>query len=177
MVIVGAGHAAGQAVASLRQKKFSGEIVLIGEEPWLPYQRPPLSKKFLAGEMPAERLYVKPPSFYDDPAISVRLGTRVASVDRDARTVTCADGATVHYDRLVLATGARVRRLPPLPGVDLPGIHYLRNVADVEAIRRDLAGGGRMVIVGAGYIGLEVAAVASQLGLAVSVVEMQDRVM
>jgi 3-phenylpropionate/trans-cinnamate dioxygenase ferredoxin reductase component len=164
-------------VATLKQKKFGGEIVLIGEEPWLPYQRPPLSKKFLAGEMPAERLYVKPPSFYEDPSITVQLDTRVERIDRGEQILYCAGGAEVRYDRLILALGARVRRLPPVPGGSLSGVHYLRTVGDVERIRAGLSHGCRLVIVGAGYIGLEVAAVASQLGARVTVVEMQDRVM
>jgi len=176
-VIAGAGHAAGQVVATLRQKKYAGGIVLIGDEPYLPYQRPPLSKKFLAGEMPAERLYVKPPAFYEDPLITVKRETTVEDIDRDARTVHLSGGQSIAYDKLVLALGARVRRLPPLPGVDLPGIHYLRNVRDVQAIQKDMLEGRNLVIIGAGYIGLEVAAVASRLGLNVSVVEMLDRVM
>ena len=177
VVIAGAGHAAGQVVATLRQKKFPGEVILIGEEPWLPYQRPPLSKKFLAGELPAERLYVKPPAFYDDPPTTVMLGTRVESIDRGAKSLVLSDGATVFYDTLILAVGARVRRLPPMPGGDLEGIHYLRNVHDVRAIQKDFADGRNIAIVGAGYIGLEVAAVAASLGLNVTVIEMQDRVM
>jgi 3-phenylpropionate/trans-cinnamate dioxygenase ferredoxin reductase component len=176
IVIAGAGHAAGQLVASLRQKKFSGEIVLIGEESWLPYQRPPLSKKFLAGEMPAERLYVKPPSFYEDPAVTVTLGTRIERIQRDRHSLELSNGDSQPYDKLVLAVGARVRRLQ-LPGSDLPGIHYLRTIDDVLAIRQDMQGRQRLVIVGAGYIGLEVAAVASTLGMQVTVVEMQSRVM
>jgi len=176
VVIVGAGHGAGHAVATLRQQQYAGRIVLIGEESWLPYQRPPLSKKFLAGDMPAERLYVKPPSFYEDPAIDLRLGTRVDAIDREARSVHTADGETVRYTDLVLATGSRVRRLD-LPGSDLAGIHYLRGIDDVNAIRAGLAPAERIVIIGAGYIGLEVAAVASELGKAVTVVEMADRVM
>ncbi len=176
IVIAGAGHAAGQLVASLRQKKFSGDIVLIGEESWLPYQRPPLSKKFLAGEMPAERLYIKPPSFYEDPAVTVKLGTRIERIGRDHHVLELSNGDSQRYDKLVLATGARVRRLQ-LPGSDLPGIHYLRTIDDVLAIRQDMQGHRRLVIVGAGYIGLEVAAVASTLGLHVTVVEMQSRVM
>ena len=176
VVIVGAGHGAGQVVATLRQQKYAGRIVLIGEESWLPYQRPPLSKKFLAGDMPAERLFVKPPSFYEDPAIDLRLGTRVEAIDRKARSVRTADGETIHYTDLVLATGSRVRRLD-LPGSDLAGIHYLRGIDDVNAIRHDLGPAERIVIVGAGYIGLEVAAVAAELGKMVTVVEMADRVM
>jgi 3-phenylpropionate/trans-cinnamate dioxygenase ferredoxin reductase subunit len=176
-VIAGAGHAAGQAVATLRQKKYPGEIFLIGEERFLPYQRPPLSKKFLAGELPAERLYVKPPAFYDDSSITVQLETRVEEIERDAKSLLLSDRTTVSYDTLILALGARARRLPPLPGSDLAGIHYLRNVRDVQDIQEDLAEGRSLVIIGAGYIGLEVAAVAVQRGLHVTVIEMLDRVM
>jgi 3-phenylpropionate/trans-cinnamate dioxygenase ferredoxin reductase subunit len=176
VVIAGAGHAAGQVVASLRQKKFAGRIVLIGEEPWLPYQRPPLSKKFLAGELSAERLYFKPESFYDDPDIEVRLGTRITEIDRDNYSVTSVDGEVFTYNKLVLALGGRPRTLP-LPGAELAGIHYLRGIDDVLKIQSEIQKGRRLVIVGAGYIGLEVAAVAAQLGLEVTVVEMEDRVM
>jgi len=176
VVIAGAGHAAGQVVATLRLKKFDGAIILIGEEPWLPYQRPPLSKKFLAGELPAERLHFKPESFYDDPGIEVRLETRIDAVDCGGKTLQTADGETLAYDKLVFATGARPRLLD-LPGVDLDGIHYLRTIADVTGIRSQLIKGARLVIIGAGYIGLEVAAVASQLGADVTVIEMEDRVM
>jgi len=176
VVIAGAGHAAGQVVATLRQKKFDGAIILIGEEPWLPYQRPPLSKKFLAGELPAERLHFKPESFYDDPGIEVRLETRIRAVDCGGKTLQTADGETIAYDKLVFATGARPRLLS-LPGADLDGIHYLRTIADVTGIRSQLIKGARLVIIGAGYIGLEVAAVASQLGADVTVIEMEDRVM
>lgn len=176
VVIAGAGHAAGQAVATLRQKKFPGEIVLVGDEPWLPYQRPPLSKKFLAGEVPAERLFVKPASFYEDPHTTVLLETRVERIERAQQAIVTSDGATLGYDALVLALGSRVRRLD-LAGVELAGIHYLRNVRDVSAIRDDMGPGKRLVVVGAGYIGLEVAAVAAQLGLEVTVLEALDRVM
>lgn len=176
VVIAGAGHAAGQLIASLRQKKFAGEIVLVGEEPWLPYQRPPLSKKFLAGELPVERLYVKPPSFYEDPHTTVKLGARIERIDRAKKSLVDAAGRSIPYDKLVLAVGSRVRRLD-LPGVELEGIHYLRNVDDVRAIQGGMEAGRRLAIVGAGYIGLEVAAVAAQLGMQVTVVELLDRVM
>ena len=175
-VIVGAGHAAGQVVATLRQKKYDGKIILIGDEEYYPYQRPPLSKKFLAGEMPAERLYVKPTSFYDDPDIDVRLTTRIASIDPAGRTVTDSAGQQVEYDDLVIATGARVRKLD-LPGSKLPGVHYLRNIQDVTSMQRAMKKGARLVIIGGGYIGLEVAAVSATLGLQVTVVEMAERVM
>ena len=176
VVIVGAGHGAGQVVASLRQKNFDGKITLIGEEPWYPYQRPPLSKKFLAGELSAERLYFKPESFYDEPNISVHLGTRVVSIDRDNHQVTTADGEYFDYDYLVIATGSRPRKLE-IPGSELAGVHYLRDIGDVDAIRRDMGEGRRVAIIGAGYIGLEVAAVAAQLDQKVTVVEMESRVM
>ena len=176
VVIAGAGHAAGQVVASLKQHKFDGEIVLVGDEEWLPYQRPPLSKKFLSGELPAERLYFKPPSFYDDPAIDVRLSTRVTSIDREGHTIATDQGDTVPYDDLVLALGSRVREVP-VAGSDLAGIHYLRSIVDVDRIREEIDKAKNVVIVGAGYIGLEVAAVVRTLGHEVTVLEMADRVM
>lgn len=176
VVIVGAGHGAGQLAASLRQKKYAGEIVLVGDEPYYPYQRPPLSKKYLAGELPVERLFVKPQNFYADQAIDVRLNTRIASIDRGSNSVLTGHGDTIHYDVLVLATGSRARTLH-CPGADLAGVSYLRTVQDVDNIRRLVAAGRQIVIVGAGYIGLEVAAVTRQLGMDVTVVEVQDRVM
>jgi 3-phenylpropionate/trans-cinnamate dioxygenase ferredoxin reductase subunit len=176
VVIAGAGHAAGQVIATLKQKKFAGRIVLIGEEPHLPYQRPPLSKKFLAGELLAERLHFKPASFYADSNIEVRLETRVTEIDRDAHQLQTSDGDKIAYDKLVLAVGSRVREVA-VPGCGLPGVHYLRSIADVASIREDLSKGKQLVVVGAGYIGLEVAAVCRQLGLDVTVIEMEDRVM
>lgn len=176
VVIAGAGHAAGQVVATLKQKKFAGRIVLIGEEPHLPYQRPPLSKKFLAGDLPAERLYFKPASFYDDTNIELHLETRVDSIDRESHSLQTSDGDTIAYDKLILALGSRVRQIP-VAGSELEGVHYLRNIADVDSIKKHLAKGKRLVVVGAGYIGLEVAAVCCQLGLDVTVIEMADRVM
>ena len=176
VVIAGAGHAAGQVIASLRQHKFEGQIVLVGEERYLPYQRPPLSKKFLAGEMPAERLYYKPSSFYEDADVETHLETRIESVDREAKSIVTTAGDRIPYDKLVLALGSRVRRLP-VEGANLDNVHYLRNIADVESIRGGFEAGKRLVVIGAGYIGLEVAAVANQAGLDVTVIEMGDRVM
>ena len=176
IVIAGAGHAAGQAVATLKQKAFAGRIVLVGDEPYLPYQRPPLSKKFLAGEMPAERLYFKPASFYGDTNIELRLGTRIAALHRDSRQVSTAAADTIGYDKLILALGSRVRALS-VPGADLQGIHYLRGIDDVDRIRAEMAPGKSVAIVGAGYIGLEVAAVCRQHDLDVTVIELADRVM
>lgn len=176
VVIAGAGHAAGQVVATLKQKKFGGRIVLIGDEPYLPYQRPPLSKKFLAGELDAERLHFKPSSFYDDANIEVALSTSVTDINRAKRTLSTSDGQTVAYDKLVLALGSRARKVP-VAGNELPGVFYLRSIDDVNSIRSSIAADKKVVIVGAGYIGLEVAAVCRQLGLQVTVVEMADRVM
>jgi 3-phenylpropionate/trans-cinnamate dioxygenase ferredoxin reductase subunit len=150
--------------------------VLAGEEAWLPYQRPPLSKKFLAGELPAERLSFKPPGFYESPDIDVRLDTRIEAVDRDRQFVTTAADERIAYDTLVLATGSRVRQIR-VPGSDMAGLHYLRNIDDASCIRKDLASARNVVVIGAGYIGLEVAAVVRQLGYDVCVVEMADRVM
>jgi 3-phenylpropionate/trans-cinnamate dioxygenase ferredoxin reductase subunit len=176
IVIAGAGHAAGQLVASLKQQKFDGHIVLVGNEAHLPYQRPPLSKKFLSGDLAAERLYVKPPEFYDDPQIELRLDTMITKIDRSRKILETENGDDISYDKLILAMGSRVRRLS-IEGADLDGVHYLRNIADVEDIRAELKSKKSAVIVGAGYIGLEVAAVIRQLGLEVTVVEMADRVM
>ena len=176
VVIAGAGHASGQVVASLRHEGFDGRIILVGNEPYLPYQRPPLSKKFLAREMPPERLYVKPASFYEEAGVELHLATRIEEIDRDAKCLRTGTGDTIAYDKLVLALGSRVRRLP-IDGVDLERVHYLRTIADVDAIHADFNRGGRLVIIGAGYIGLEVAAVAQVAGLDVTVVEMADRVM
>jgi len=176
VVIAGAGHGAGQVVATLKQKRFAGKIILIGDEAQLPYQRPPLSKKFLSGDLDAERLHFKPPSFYDDPQIDVHLNTRIERIDRAGKEVIASDGVEFTYDKLVLALGSRVRKIE-VPGHDLPGIHYLRSIADAEAIRSKLSGNKNVVIVGAGYIGLEVAAVCRQRGLDVTVVEIADRVL
>lgn len=176
VVIAGAGHAAGQVVATLRQKKYEGSIYLIGEEAYLPYQRPPLSKKYLAGELPAERLHFKADSFYDEPNIEVHLNTSIDRIDRKTKQVHSSNGDEFPYDKLVLSLGAHPRHID-LPGIELGGVHYLRTIQDVDSIREKFAADCRLVIVGAGYIGLEVAAVAAQLGLDVTVVEMLDRVM
>lgn len=175
-VIVGAGHAAGQLAASLRQEGFEGKIVLVGEEAQLPYQRPPLSKKYLSGEFGLERVYFKPPDFYEAAKVETRLATRVTSIDRAAKTLTLENGETLGYDKLALTTGSRVRKLPIL-GADLSGIHYLRTVDDVDGMRQGFEPGKSLVIIGGGYIGLEVAAVATSHGLKVTVLEMESRVL
>jgi len=176
VVVVGAGHAAGQVAVSLRQKGFDGSITLIGEEPWVPYQRPPLSKKFLAGELEAERLFFKPEKYYPEHDVEMRLNQRVDAIDREGKSVTLSDGSTVDYDKLVLTTGSRVRKAP-IPGAELGNVHYLRNIADVEGLQSGFKDGANLIIIGAGYIGLEVAAVAVKRGLNVTVLEMVERPM
>ena len=176
VVIVGGGHAGGQAAASLRQDGYAGPVLLLAEEPHLPYQRPPLSKQYLAGEWDLERVRLRPAAFYQDRDIDVRSDARVAGIDAAARTVLCEDGATVRYQRLLLATGARARTLD-VPGAGLPGVHCLRTVADAAAIKAELEPGARLAVVGGGYIGLEVAAVAASMGLSVTVLEMEARLL
>lgn len=176
IVIVGAGQAGAQAAVSLRQNGFDGDVVLIGAEPDPPYQRPPLSKAFLKGELAADRLHLKPPEFYDAARITTRFGVAAAAIDRAARQVRLAGGGAEAYDALILATGAQARRLG-LPGAASAGVHVLRTRADVDAIRPRLTPGARVAIVGCGYIGLEVAAVARRLGAAVVALEAAERVM
>jgi 3-phenylpropionate/trans-cinnamate dioxygenase ferredoxin reductase subunit len=176
IVIVGAGQAAAQAVDTLRRKGFKDSIVLVGDEPHVPYQRPPLSKKYLAGALEAERLLIRPAHFYSDHGIDLRLGRRVSEIDRSAKRVGLDDGTTLDYDSLLLATGARPRGLT-CPGSSLPGVHFLRTLTDVDGIRREVGPGRRLVIVGGGYIGLEVAASCHELGVEVTVLEMAARVM
>ncbi|HEY2675579.1 MAG TPA: FAD-dependent oxidoreductase [Steroidobacteraceae bacterium] len=176
MVIIGGGQAGAQAVDTLRREGFRGRLVLIGEEEMLPYQRPPLSKKFLSGELELDRLLFRHRAFYDEHSIELKLGVRATGIAAGARRVTLSSGEEIAYDRLLLCLGS-VPRLLSCPGSDLPGIHYLRAVADVAAIQQGLTPGARVVIVGGGYIGLETAATARHLGCAVTVLEMADRVM
>ncbi len=175
-VIVGAGHAAGQAVASLRQGGCTGRIILVGDEPHVPYQRPPLSKKFLAGELDMHRLYFRPEQFYPDHDIDLRLSTRAEKIDRIEQNLLLNDGTSIHYDYLLLTTGSQVRKMD-VPGSDLEGIGYLRRIEDALCIRQQFSPGAHLVIVGAGYIGLEVAAVSVSQGINVTVLEMEDRAM
>lgn len=176
LVIVGGGQAAAQAVQSLRQQNFPGAITLLCDEPYAPYQRPPLSKKYFAGELPRERLLLRPAAFYAEKGVTLELNTRVEEIEPAARRVRLRDGRTLAYDRLLLATGSRPR-VCPVPGADLPGVHCLRTIADVDGIIAALAPGARVLLVGAGYIGLEVAASARQRGFDVTVLEAADRVM
>jgi 3-phenylpropionate/trans-cinnamate dioxygenase ferredoxin reductase subunit len=176
IVILGGGQAGAQAIDTLRREGFAGRLVLIGDEPYLPYQRPPLSKQFLAGEMAPERLPFRHQPFYDEHRVELKLGQPAAGIDRAARRVSLASGESMDYDRLLLCTGARSRPLS-CAGADLAGVHYLRGIADVDGIRAGLATGARVVIIGGGYIGLEAAATARARGCAVTVLEMADRVM
>jgi 3-phenylpropionate/trans-cinnamate dioxygenase ferredoxin reductase subunit len=174
--IVGAGQAAATAVETLRREGFDGRLVVIGDKRLPPYQRPPLSKKFLAGELPMERLLVKPSSFYEHARAELKLGVRVETLDLHRRELRLSDGDSLRYDRLLLATGSAPRKVTVV-GSELGGVHYVRTNAEVDRIREELGGTKRIVVVGAGYIGLEVAATCRQLGHEVDVLEMADRAM
>jgi 3-phenylpropionate/trans-cinnamate dioxygenase ferredoxin reductase subunit len=176
VVIVGAGHAGGSAAAFLRQYGHTGPIVLIGDEPLLPYQRPPLSKAWLKGEADADSLQLKPSSWYEEAGVSLRLGGVVVSLNRGAKTVTLASGEQLPYDYLILATGARARALP-IPGADLAGVLALRTAADAEALKSHLGPGKRLAVVGGGYVGLEAAASTMALGGHATIIEREPRVL
>jgi 3-phenylpropionate/trans-cinnamate dioxygenase ferredoxin reductase component len=176
VVIVGGGHAGGTAAAMLRQFEYDGQITIIGEEPIAPYQRPPLSKAWLKGEADAESLALRPDSFYAEQDITLRLSTTARSIDRTGRTVSLEDGETVPYQILIIATGARARRLP-LPGSDLAGVQVLRSAADAEMLKLALGPGKRLAVVGGGYIGLEAAASARALGAEAVVIEALPRIL
>jgi 3-phenylpropionate/trans-cinnamate dioxygenase ferredoxin reductase subunit len=176
IIIVGAGHGGAQAAVQLRQLGFAGSIAVIGEEPELPYERPPLSKDFLAGEKDFARMLLRPESFWAERDVAMLTGQCVTSVDGKAQTVTTAAGTTLHYGELIWATGGAPRPLA-CPGHDLAGIHAIRTHADVVALQADLAVAQHIAIVGGGYIGLEAAAVLTKMGKAVTVLEAQDRVL
>jgi 3-phenylpropionate/trans-cinnamate dioxygenase ferredoxin reductase component len=175
-VIVGAGQAGAQAAFTLREHGFRGRIVLLGAEPHAPYMRPPLSKKLLAGELAEERVYLRSAAFYESHDIELKLGVAVEAIDAAAAHVHLANGLRLGYDRLLLATGMRARRLA-VPGSAGPGIHYLRTLQDALRLREAVAPGRRVAIVGGGYIGLEVAATFAIGGARVRVLEIDDRVL
>jgi 3-phenylpropionate/trans-cinnamate dioxygenase ferredoxin reductase subunit len=176
ILIIGGGQAGAQAIDTLRREGFSGRLVLIGDEPVLPYQRPPLSKKYLSGEMAADRLLFRHQSFYDEHRIELKLGQPAVRLDAAARQVTLADGEKLTYDRLLLCLGAASRQLS-CPGANLQGVHYLRGLADVAPIQTGIKPQARVVIIGGGYIGLETAATCRKMGCEVTVLEMADRIM
>lgn len=176
VVIVGAGQAGAACAAKLRALGFDGDITLIGAEPSPPYQRPPLSKAYLLGEMEEERLWLRSADYYAEQKITLRLGQPVTAIDSSAQTVTLGT-EVIGYSDLVLTTGSTPRRLPAAIGGDLPGVFTVRTLADVDAMRADFQPGRRLVIVGGGYIGLEAAAVAAKLGLKVTVLEMAPRIL
>jgi 3-phenylpropionate/trans-cinnamate dioxygenase ferredoxin reductase subunit len=176
IVIVGAGQSGAQAVATLRSEGFAGDITLVGDEPYAPYQRPPLSKAYLMGTMERDRLFLKPDAFYREAKCDLILGVAATKIERDAHKVILSDGRALAYDKLLLATGSRVRPIR-CPGSELSGIHYLRGIADVDALRELVGQGKKLAIVGGGYIGLEVAAVAAKRGVDVTVFEAMDRLM
>jgi 3-phenylpropionate/trans-cinnamate dioxygenase ferredoxin reductase subunit len=170
VIIIGAGQAGGETAQRLRQAGFDGDITLIGEEPAPPYQRPPLSKAYLKGEYDMDRLLLRPASVYAEENITLLTSLRAVWIDRANRRVRVEGGRELPYDVLVLATGAKPRKLP-LVGADLDGVHLFRTAADADALRPRMVSGAKLVVVGAGYIGLEAAAVARQLGLDVTVIE------
>ena len=170
VAIIGGGQAGGEAATLLRQNRFEGRIVLIGEEDCLPYMRPPLSKAFLAREIAKDALIYKAAAAYENARVEMRLNARVDEIDRRDKRLILNDGATFGYDKLIIATGGRARPLP-VPGADARNILYLRTIADVELLQPLMQAGKRLVIVGGGYVGLEVAAVAVKRGLAVTVLE------
>jgi 3-phenylpropionate/trans-cinnamate dioxygenase ferredoxin reductase subunit len=176
VVIVGAGHGGFQVAASLRQNGFDGAIALVGDEPHLPYQRPPLSKDYLDGKIGFDLLQMRPEAFFTEHRIELVSGRAVAEIDRAGKVVILAGGERVGYDHLVLATGAR-NRVPPLPGIELDGVCYLRNLAETEALKQRLTASRHAVVIGAGFIGLEFAAIARGKGVPVHVIELVDRVM
>ncbi|MHA7866591.1 MAG: NAD(P)/FAD-dependent oxidoreductase [Salipiger thiooxidans] len=176
VVVIGGGQAGASLVARLRAKGFEGGITLIGAEPVPPYQRPPLSKAYLLGEMEEERLFLRPRAYYDEQNIELVLNAPVTAVDTVGKTL-IADGRKIAWDDLVFCTGSTPRRLPAAIGGDLDGVYAVRGISDVDAMKPRFTEGASVLIVGGGYIGLEAAAVASKLGLKVTLVEMAERIL
>ena len=176
-IVIGAGQAGCSLVAKLRTEGFAGQITLIGAEPVPPYQRPPLSKAYLLGDMVQDRLYLRPLEFYADHAITLRLDTQAMTIDTAARTVALSDGSSLTYDALALTTGSTPRRLPATVGGDLAGVYTVRSLADADAMEPEFQAGRNLLVIGGGYIGLEGAAVAAKKGLNVTVIEMAPRIL
>lgn len=176
IVIVGAGQAGASVAAKLRSLGYAGNVTMIGAEPVPPYQRPPLSKAYLLGKMGLERLYLRAPSFWEAQSVTLKLGTEVTAIDRAAKILRVG-GKTLPYEQLVLATGAVPRRLPAVVGGNLRGVYTIRTLADVDAMAPEFRAGRRLLIVGGGYIGLEAAAVGADLGLQVTLIEKEPRIL
>ncbi len=174
-IIIGASHAAAQLTTSLRQEGWEGDILVIGDEPYLPYHRPPLSKTFLSGDKTIEDLFIRPAAFYEKNNIQFKQG-HVTAINRPQQTLTLSDGTNLSYDKLALCMGARVRKAS-IVGEELAGVYYLRNIADVKGIQPYVAKDKRAVIIGGGYIGLETAAALRKQGMDVVVLEMADRIL
>lgn len=177
IVVLGAGQAGASLAAKLRAEGHDGPLALVGEEPALPYQRPPLSKKYLLGEMPKARLQLRPESFWAERDVEMRTGVRAEAIDLEARTVTLAGGEALAWDGLALTLGARPRRLPEAIGGALPGVHHVRDLADVDGMAPAFEPEARLLVVGGGYIGLELGSVWLRLGAKVTVVEMLDEIL
>ena len=176
VVIIGASHAGAEAAVALRKLGHEGRVTLVGEEAHPPYHRPPLSKDYLSGAKTLDAILLRPEASYAEADIDLRLGVRAERIDREGKRVELSDGSALPYGKLIVATGARVRRLS-IPGAELPGVFYLRDARDVEAIRDRVAEGGRAVIVGGGYIGLETAASLRKRGMEVTLLEAMDRIL
>jgi 3-phenylpropionate/trans-cinnamate dioxygenase ferredoxin reductase subunit len=176
ILIVGAGHGGAQAAVALRQRKFAGTIAIVGEEPEIPYERPPLSKEYFAGEKAFDRILIRPATFWAEREVAMLTGRRVVAVDVAAKTVATQDGATFGYGELIWAAGGHARRMS-CAGHDLAGVHSVRNRADVDRMIAELAAVTRVAVIGGGYIGLEAAAVLAKFGKQVTVLEAQDRVL
>lgn len=177
IIVVGAGQAGAVLVEKLRAQGYDGALTLIGAEPVPPYQRPPLTKKYLTGELAIERLFLRPEAVYADQDITLRLSTRVAGIDRAARRVLLEGGESLAYDQLALTTGSAPRRLPPALGGDLAGVYVARDLADADAMAPEFRPGRRVLVVGGGYIGLEAASVAAARGLEVVLIEQAPRIL
>lgn len=176
IVIIGGGHAAAQAATSLKQKKFDGDVTLVTDEAVVPYQRPPLSKAYLSGDLAAERLPILRETAYEQSGVDLKLNTRAESIDRETKTIVLSSGENIEYDKLILAVGGHARRLS-CPGADLNGIHYVRTIADTDRLRPEFDAAKNILVVGGGYIGLEIAAVARKAGKTVTVLEAMDRIL
>ncbi|MEJ1991879.1 MAG: FAD-dependent oxidoreductase [Maritimibacter sp.] len=177
IAVIGAGQAGAALCAKLRNSGYDGRITLVGAESVPPYQRPPLSKKYMSGEMELERLFLRPERFYAEQNIDLRTGTRVAAIDPDSKQLRFADGESLSWDKLALTTGADPIRLPAAIGGNLAGVYVMRSLADADAMAAEFVAGRRLLVVGGGYIGLEAAAVAASKGLKVVLIEKAPRIL